>query len=95
MNHTESGAIATGAPHSLARHATEASHALEWQLVLLRNTPEGRDILERFANTQGCNFRQMVEHEKENPTNVTEWIIKNERTLNSFLQGIQFAFSKS
>lgn len=90
MNHSKSGALCVGAPNSAARFASEARHAkdnLEYGLLLLSD--EGQQILERYAKTQGCDWRQIVAANNE-----AEFLAKHCKELFAFIAGILFAFDK-
>lgn len=90
MNRTPSGAIAVGAPHSLARINEECANAIENSYHLLMLTSEGRYVLERFAKTIGCDFIQMLRFEEDEPRpgHIAEWIEKNSNELRIFMRGL-------
>jgi len=88
MNRTPSGAIASGAPHSLARINEECNHAIENSLNLLLLTSEGRHVLEMFALATGCNYHKMTEHEQDEPGHVSTWINKESEKLMIFMRGL-------
>lgn len=53
MNHTKSGIIAVGSPHSRMRYLGEAKQGLENPALLLL-TDEGMNLAERFFRSIGC-----------------------------------------
>lgn len=85
MNHTASGAVAVGAPNSLARYITEAKRARDVDYNLLLLTDEGKKILNRFASSIGTCFETMLKLEKDDPGTIAEWINKHYAELFYFL----------
>ena len=91
MNHSKSGALCVGAPNSAARFASEARHAketLEYGLLLLSD--EGQQILERYALTQGCDWKVIVSANGE-----ADFLANQSKELFAFLAGILFEFDKN
>jgi hypothetical protein len=90
MNHTRSGIIAVGAPHSLARYAAEAQNALDNHANLLLLTEEGVEIFIRFAGAVGCDVPVVRERGIEGDV-IARWPVE----LNMMLRGIIFASGKA
>ena len=88
MTRTPSGAISSGAPHSLARINEECNHAIENSLNLLLLTSEGRYVLEMFALATDCNYLKMTEHDQEQPGFISEWLNKESEKLRIFMRGL-------
>lgn len=84
MNYTESGIIASGAPHSRARYAAECKAGLESPCLLLL-TEEGNEMARRFFRAQGCDPATMP------PTIRAEVLMRRE--LYQFLAGVDFALN--
>lgn len=89
MKYTKSGALAVGAPNSLARFDSEARHASENTPNLLLLTEEGEALLERVASAMGCEWAGLKESNE-----VGTWLEKNFFQLHLFLSGFTFAFKK-
>lgn len=90
MNRTQSGAIAVGAPFSLARINEECKHAIDNSYHLLMLTEEGRYVLQRFAKVVGCDWDRMLEFEAEEPRpgHTAGWIEDNQDKLRIFMRGL-------
>lgn len=93
MNHTESGAIAVGAPNSPARFKEEINHAMksEAEGPLLMATMEGRSILHRFFQAAGCDSTIMMAEDRR--ASAITFLEKESVRLDCFLRGALFGIS--
>lgn len=89
MKHTNSGALAVGAPNSLARIVNEAVHASEKQAYhLLMLTDEGRLVLDAALRSCGCG---PVADMEGGPSDMIERYYLN---ISNFISGLSFAFHR-
>ena len=95
MNYTNSGALAVGAPHSLARYNEECRNAIEHYPMLLTLTEEGVEILRAFAKATGSDYDQMAEYNKENQGHIASWLNNRENAvaLHCFMRGVMMRWT--
>ena len=88
-NMTLSGIFSIGSPMSRVRIKGEAINAItEESFELLHLTDEGKEILQKFSGSIGCDYSQMDDHYK------ADMVQTRSKELFCFLCGISYLSEK-